>query len=44
MADLAIVDTNKKELYCSSVHAMLNHAAVNDLLGEFLTLDFKSFY
>ena len=41
MADLAIVYTNKKGLYCSSVHAMLNQAAVNDLKGESLPLDFN---
>ena len=28
----------KKGLYCSSVHAMLNQAAVNDLKGESLPL------
>ena len=41
MADLAIVYTNEKGLHCSSIRAMLNQAAVNDLLGESLTLEFN---
>ena len=46
MADVGSVYTNKKgfnykRLNCSSVQAMLNQTAINDLKGESFLLDFN---
>ena len=40
MLGLASAYTDTKGLYCSSFHAMLKQAAVNDLKGESLPLEF----